>query len=137
MPSVTGVLETALYVADLERAAGFYKDLFGFETLLVDDRLHALSVADRQVLLLFKQGASRERATVPGGSIPPHDGSGRLHMAFAIAASELSGWTNRLQQQGIQIESTVHPQRGGTSIYFRDPDSNLRELATPGLWKIY
>jgi len=27
--------------------------------------------------------------------------------------------------------------RGGHSIYFRDPDGHLLELATPGLWAIY
>jgi catechol 2,3-dioxygenase-like lactoylglutathione lyase family enzyme len=27
--------------------------------------------------------------------------------------------------------------RGGESIYFRDPDGHLVELATPGLWDNY
>ena len=27
--------------------------------------------------------------------------------------------------------------RGGRSIYFRDPDGHLLELATPGLWAVY
>src|SRR6266702_2021059 len=27
--------------------------------------------------------------------------------------------------------------RGGSSIYFRDPDNHSVELATPGLWSIY
>ncbi|MEP7038442.1 MAG: glyoxalase, partial [Acidobacteriota bacterium] len=35
------------------------------------------------------------------------------------------------------IESKVKWERGGTSIYFRDPDKHLLELATPGLWTIY
>ena len=28
-------------------------------------------------------------------------------------------------------------ERGGQSIYFRDPDGHLVELATPGIWAIY
>jgi catechol 2,3-dioxygenase-like lactoylglutathione lyase family enzyme len=27
--------------------------------------------------------------------------------------------------------------RGGQSIYFRDPDDLLVELATPGIWEAY
>jgi catechol 2,3-dioxygenase-like lactoylglutathione lyase family enzyme len=38
------------------------------------------------------------------------------------------------------LESRLHLvalHRGGTSLYFRDPDGHLLELATPGLWTIY
>ena len=38
---------------------------------------------------------------------------------------------------GIAIESTVKWARGGQIFYFRDPDGNLLELATPGLWSTY
>jgi catechol 2,3-dioxygenase-like lactoylglutathione lyase family enzyme len=34
-------------------------------------------------------------------------------------------------------EGACHEMRGGTSLYFRDPDGHLVELATPGLWSIY
>jgi len=27
--------------------------------------------------------------------------------------------------------------RGGESLYFRDPDDHLVELATPGIWATY
>ena len=42
MPSVLGILETALYVKDVQRAAAFYRRLFGFTTLLDSERLIAL-----------------------------------------------------------------------------------------------
>jgi catechol 2,3-dioxygenase-like lactoylglutathione lyase family enzyme len=32
------------------------------------------------------------------------------------------------------VESRIHWARGGTSLYFRDPDGNSLEVATPGLW---
>ena len=35
---------------------------------------------------------------------------------------------------GIEVESRVNWARGGTSLYFRDPDGNSLEVATPGLW---
>ena len=35
------------------------------------------------------------------------------------------------------IEGRTDWPRGGRSIYFRDPDGHLGELATPGIWPIY
>jgi catechol 2,3-dioxygenase-like lactoylglutathione lyase family enzyme len=137
MPVVSGVLETSLYVADLARATHFYEELFGFERLFADDRMCAMNVAGRQVLLLFLQGASRSPIPLPGGDIPPHDGEGELHLAFSIAATELAAWEARLAAHGVAIESRVTWPAGGASIYFRDPDRHLIELATPGIWRIY
>ncbi len=74
---------------------------------------------------------------MPGGTIPPHDGNGHLHLAFSIAASELPGWEMHLAAKGIAIESKIHWPRGGWSVYFRDPDQHLVELVTPGCWPIY
>jgi len=89
------------------------------------------------VLLLFPRGGSLETVHMPGGTIPPHDGSGPLHVAFAIAKDELSTWEERLGANKIAIEGRTTWKRGGESIYFRDPDGHLLELATPGLWAIY
>ncbi len=137
MPKINGVLETALYVENLEFSASFYTTIFGFETLFFDERLCALNVTNQQVLLLFLKGASTVATVIPGGVIPPNDGDGELHLAFSIGASELERWENWLVENGLEIESKVKWARGGTSIYFRDPDKHLLELATPGLWAIY
>jgi catechol 2,3-dioxygenase-like lactoylglutathione lyase family enzyme len=134
VPAVTGVLETALYVADLARAAEFYESLFGFAKLDGDARFTALEVPGRQVLLLFRRGAGTEPVRLPGGVIPAHDGAGRLHLAFAVPEADLAAWEARLAARGIALEGRVRWPRGGTSIYFRDPDGHLVELATPGLW---
>jgi catechol 2,3-dioxygenase-like lactoylglutathione lyase family enzyme len=58
-------------------------------------------------------------------------------MAFAVAAAELPVWEKALDERGVAIEGRTDWPRGGKSIYFRDPDSHLLELATPGVWKIY
>src|SRR5215470_3506127 len=137
MPVLSGVLETCLYVADLDRASQFYESLLGLRRIAGDDRFRAYSVADRDVLLLFKKGASAKAVDVLGQIVPPHDGSGHNHFAFAIPSSELAAWEKRLSECDVAIESRVRWPRGGTSIYFRDPDKNLGELATPGLWEIY
>jgi catechol 2,3-dioxygenase-like lactoylglutathione lyase family enzyme len=137
MPNLDRVLETALYVDDLERAAKFYADVLGLSPLFADDRLRAFAVGGKNVLLLFRRGASLETATMPGGTIPPHDGSGPLHVAFAIPRGELAAWETRLAAHNVAIEGRTDWPRGGHSIYFRDPDRHLLELATPGLWEIY
>jgi Lactoylglutathione lyase and related lyases len=137
MPKVNQVLETAIYVDDLERAEKFYDDLFGFPRLFSDWRACAYDVGGRSVLLLFLRSASLEAIPMGGDFIPPHDGNGRLHLAFAIERDELAPWIKMLAARNIPIESRVRWQRGGESIYFRDPDGHLLELVTPGCWAIY
>ncbi len=137
MPRLTSVLETVLYVDDLARAASFYETVMGLPILHRDDRMRAYDIAGRGTLLLFLRGGTLEAVKLPGGVIPPHDGAGPLHIAFSIPASERSAWEDHLAGHGIAIESTVDWPRGGHSLYFRDPDNHLLELATPGLWKGY
>jgi catechol 2,3-dioxygenase-like lactoylglutathione lyase family enzyme len=137
MPILKGVLETALYVRDLERSVRFYKETFQLEVIAEDDRFCALSVAGRQVLLLFRKGGTTAPLATPGGTIPCHDGDGHLHLAFSIPASESQAWEEWLQEKGVPVESKVHWPAGGVSLYLRDPDGHLAELATPGLWSIY
>ena len=131
------VLETCLYVDDLDRAAEFYEEVLELKVLTSDARFRAYDVGEESVLLLFRRGATLETVRMPGGTIPPHDGHGPLHMAFAVTADALPQWEERLRERGIAIEGRTDWSRGGHSIYFRDPDGHLLELATPGLWAIY
>ena len=136
-PPIQGELETGLYVSDLARSREFYSRLFGFPMMVGDERFCAFDVAGRDVLLLFLKGGTPGPVRTPGGWIPPHDGAGRLHFAFAVAAEDLATWEARLAGEGIEIESRVDWPRGGRSVYFRDPDQHLVELVTPGLWANY
>ncbi len=131
MPHLDGVLETSLYVTDLECSVQFYSKIFGFEIIDAGERLYALGVPGRQILLLFKKEASANLA------LGAHDGDGELHLAFAIPKAELVAWEVWLEQQGVVIEYRRVWERGGHSLYFRDPDRHLIELATPGVWSIY
>ena len=131
------VIETSLYVDDLARAAAFYEGILGLSVLTADKRFRAYDAGGTNVLLLFQRGATLETVRMPGGTIPPHDGHGPLHVAFAVPTDELAAWEKRLGERGIAIEGRTTWTRGGHSIYFRDPDGHLLELATPGLWAIY
>ncbi len=134
MPRSAGVLETSLYVADLDRARVFYQRVFAFELFVHDPRMVALGLPGGQVLLLFRQGATDAPAPTPDGVIPAHHGAGALHVCFAIPFGELAAWEAHLIDQGVAVESRVRWPRGGTSLYFRDPDGHSVEIATPGLW---
>jgi len=137
VPSLRGILETVLYVETFERACPFYEQVLGLNSVYRDPRLCAYDVGARGLLLLFLRGHSLETVRLPGGTIPPHDGSGPVHIAFSIAADELAAWEAQLAEADVAIEGRTKWPRGGESIYFRDPDGHLVELATPGLWPGY
>ena len=138
MPSLNGILETAIHTDDMERARAFYEGVLELRPIYTDNRLSAYAVAGRDVLLVFRKGATGETTVMPGGgTIPGHGGDGVLHVAFAISKDELEQWEKHLAARGVAIEGHTDWQRGGRSIYFRDPDGHLLELATPGLWTIY
>jgi catechol 2,3-dioxygenase-like lactoylglutathione lyase family enzyme len=136
VPTITEVLETSLYVKDLDRAEAFYRSLFRFERLLRDDRMAALRVCPTQVLLLFKQGGTHHPVPMFNGFIPPHDGSGPVHLALGISATDIAFWLERLVAQQVDIESHLIAPNGCHSIYFRDPDGHLIELTEPRIWEM-
>ncbi|MGH9580732.1 MAG: VOC family protein [Terriglobales bacterium] len=127
-PRIAGILETCLYVEDLERSSRFYEEVLGLQRMDVFEpqRLIPMIAPGPDLLLLFKRGAS-----------PDHDSTGSQHLAFSIAAAELDAWEQRLAAHGIVLEEKKRWDRGGTSLYFRDPDGHLLELATPGVWPVY
>jgi catechol 2,3-dioxygenase-like lactoylglutathione lyase family enzyme len=136
MPRLDRILETALYVDDLVRACRFFEDIMGLSALRKEDRLCAYDVNGVSVLLLFERGGTTEGVDADNGYIPPHDGSGELHMAFYCSHDELAAWEAHFATLGVEIEGRTHWARGGESIYFRDPDRNLLEIAAgPGLWQ--
>jgi catechol 2,3-dioxygenase-like lactoylglutathione lyase family enzyme len=136
-PRVTRILETALYAQDMEASARFYEQVLGLEVMTRTERLIAMHAGGGTVLLIFQAGATAAGGDSPGGRIPPHHGVGPAHFALAIAGEELAAWRRQLGEEGVDIESEVVWDRGGTSLYFRDPDGYSVELATEGLWPVY
>jgi catechol 2,3-dioxygenase-like lactoylglutathione lyase family enzyme len=134
-PQVNGILETSLYVEHPTRSVEFYRRVFGFTPIDVDQnqggitdqtRLCALRAGDRSVLLLFKKGDTADT-----------NATGAIHVAFGISRSELPAWEAWLSQQEITIELRKTWKYGGEALYFRDPDGHLLEVVTPGVWSIY
>jgi catechol 2,3-dioxygenase-like lactoylglutathione lyase family enzyme len=138
-PVMNGVVESILYADDLPRALAFYRDVLGLPEMKGDgERFHALDSGAGRALLLFKRGGTLVPQLVPsGGVIPPHDGKGPHHIAFAIGTGDYDAWCAHLLAQGVVIESETQWERGGRSVYFRDPEGHLVELVTPGIWPNY
>ena len=130
MARLNGISETALYVEDMRRSLDFYERVLGLAALHTSERLSALRVAPGQVLLLITKGADTEPTVLPFGTLPPSDGRGELHVAFAIATDRLSEWRGALEANGVEIESAIDWPEGGQSLYFRDPDQHSVELKT-------
>jgi catechol-2,3-dioxygenase len=102
-PKTDGILESALYVSDVPRSDRFYEETFGFREISeFGERGCAMHVGTRQVLLLFKKGASLATQS-------PHDGDGELHVAFAIPSAELAHWESWLQTRGIAVKVLLNP----------------------------
>jgi catechol 2,3-dioxygenase-like lactoylglutathione lyase family enzyme len=129
-PKTDGILESSLYVSDVSRSVRFYEEILGFQVVTQFDRGCAMHAGERQALLLFKKGGSRAIQS-------PHDGEGELHIAFAIPAAELANWEQWLHSKRVEVEEKRRWDLGGWSLYFRDPDRHLIELATPGVWSVY
>lgn len=136
-PPIRGVLETSVYSDDLPRAHRFYGGILGLKRVLDTPRMMTYEVAPAQVLLVFHRGMTREDSETAGGIVPGHHSEGPAHFAFAIDSADLDAWREHLQSNGIAIRSEVTWSKGGRSLYFGDPDGNVLEMATPGLWPRY
>jgi len=131
------ILESALYVTDLDAAETFYAGVIGLERLGKVDGRHVFFRCGEGVLLLFNAEATKippkPDAKLP---VPPHGTVGQGHLCFAGTADEISDWKARLLDKGTTIEADFEWPQGGRSIYFRDPSGNSIEIAEPRIWGV-
>jgi catechol 2,3-dioxygenase-like lactoylglutathione lyase family enzyme len=129
MSEIEAIVETAIYVDDLDATEAFYRDVLGLEVIGKEAGRHVFFRVGDGVVLAFNP-----EATLKGDTLPPHGARGSGHFALGVRAENLDEWRRRLEGQGVVIEKEVEWPRGGRSIYFRDPARNSVELVTPGLW---
>ena len=134
MTGKLNLAEAALYVADLERARTFYREVVGLVETAVFDDAAFLQIGVDATLILFQIDALETRVSV----IPAHGSRGRGHVALAIGPNEMASWRERLQAHSIEVEHEQDWPLGTHSLYFRDPDDNSLELIDnthyPQLW---
>ena len=133
-PPLSGVLEAALYIDNLDAAKGFYGDVLGLEKITEVEGRHVFYRAGDTVVLLFIAEQTRIPTANAKLPVPPHGAEGQGHLCFAADAAALKAWHERLESAGIEIEADFEWPNGARSIYVRDPAGNSIEFAEPKLW---
>lgn len=134
----SSILESALYVGDLAAAEAFYADVLGLERILKAEGSHVFFRCGQSMLLLFNAEATKNQPL----PIPRHGTTGQGHLCFAATADEIERWKVRLTEKGIAIEADFEwpskpgREKGGRSLYFRDPSGNSLEFAEPRIWNL-
>lgn len=125
-----GILESALYVDDLEAAKDFYTNVLGLKLKSAEAGRHVFFHCGKGMLLLFDPKQSAKKT----GPIPTHGAIGPGHLAFSIESDAFDAWRQQLADHHVEIESEIDWPGGGHSIYFRDPAGNSLELASVQTW---
>ena len=122
------VLETCLYVDDLDRAEQFYTQLLGLTLHSRVPGRHLFYRLDGSMLLIFDP-----RASAQPGDVPPHAGAPGAHACLTLDPTQTDAWETRLRAAGLTVTRYAWGDRG-ESLYFHDPAGNVLELAPPRIW---
>ena len=126
---VLKIMETCLYVLDLDRTEQFYHGIMGFPVIGRVEGRHIFFRAGKSVLLCFiSEATSRDE------SLPPHWGKGALHLAFEVSPDQYVRAREELVARGVTITHDQQWKEGVTSFYFEDPDGHVLEIVPEGMW---
>jgi len=130
---IAGLHHVTLICKSLDRSAAFYRNLLGMrmvkQTVSEDDQgARHLFFGDEEgrpgTLVTCLEYPQLEEGSVGTGSTH--------HFALAVASEdELSGWRDYLTSQGVAC-TEVMDRTFFKSIYLRDPDGHIVELASAG-----
>src|ERR1700712_1570503 len=109
--NIKAVVETAIYVDDLQAAATFYGTVLGLRVIGKEPGRHVFFQAGEAGVLL----AFLAVATLKGDKLPPHGATGPGHFALGIEAGDFDAWRELLRGHGVAIEKEVGWPRGGKS----------------------
>jgi catechol 2,3-dioxygenase-like lactoylglutathione lyase family enzyme len=116
-----------LTVADVEAAAAFYGRVLGMERVVFG--------AGRIALQFGSQKINLHPAAAPLAPHAARPTAGSADLCF-VSTRPLVDWIAHLAAVGVALEQGPVPRTGARgpmqSIYFRDPDANLIEIAWYG-----
>jgi catechol 2,3-dioxygenase-like lactoylglutathione lyase family enzyme len=128
---LTGLHHVTAIVADLERTTAFYRDVLGLALVRESDNdddpgARHFWFGDAQgtpgSLVSFMEYPNLEQGVEGRGSTH--------HFAFAVeTAEELDAWREYLGSRGVACSEVLDRGRF-RSLYVRDPDGHLLEIAT-------
>ena len=134
---LTGLHHITLISGDIERTIAFYRDLLGLA--VIKDGVSDDDADSRHVWFGAVDGSPgrvvsfMEYSQLPAAVV----GIGAAHhFAFSVeTAEELDAWRDYLRDRGVEC-SEVFDRGAFRSLYLRDPDGHIVEIATrsPGLW---
>jgi catechol-2,3-dioxygenase len=125
---ITRLNHAVLFVRDVDRAAAFYRDVFGFEEMERPAGMRAAFMrspigGNHHDLGLFEVG--KDAAKPPRGSV------GLYHLAWQVATIEdLATASAALRDAGALTGASDHGV--SKSLYGRDPDGNEFEV----MWQV-
>jgi catechol 2,3-dioxygenase-like lactoylglutathione lyase family enzyme len=115
-----------LTVRDLDRAVGWYVEVLGARPLAIEGEPRALVLGDQRL-----------NVHLAGREIDPHAEAptpGSADLCFLVEGP-LDAVRRELDALGVPVELGPVPREGAigsmTSLYVRDPDANLVEIAVP------
>ena len=130
---ISGLHHVTVICADVARSLDFYRNLLGMRLVK-----QTVNEDDRQARhLFFGDDEGRPGTLVTCLEYPDLD-EGRVgrgsthHFALAVESEEeLEGWRDYLSSKGVPC-TDVMDRTYFKSVYLRDPDGNIIELATVG-----
>lgn len=128
------ILETSLYVDDLDSAEAFYGDLLGLTCILHEAGRHRFYRLGPATVLLVFLPEGTERPSHGPLPVPVHGARGPGHLCFAMPDAAITALAARLTAAGVPTEADFRWPNGARSLYVRDPAGNSIEFAEPALW---
>ncbi|HEX8067804.1 MAG TPA: VOC family protein [Thermoleophilaceae bacterium] len=131
--ALRGLHHVTLICGSLDRSTAFYRDVLGLR--LVKEEANQDDPGARHFWFGDAEGTPGTLVTLMEYPLMEEGSVGRgstHHFAFAVdSAEELEGWRQYLASRGIGVTGPLD-RRHSTSIYLRDPDGHVVEIATRG-----